>query len=410
MSATTTDAPAESGRQDGVPARSIALLAFAAFVSGATIRVADPLLPQIGRDFGVTTGAASVVVTAFAVSYGLLQMFFGPIGDRFGKYRTAACATLLSAIGTAACAWVGTLESLTAARLVAGGTAAAIIPMSMAWIGDTVPYAERQAVLARFLSGQILGVVFGQAAGGMLGEHLGWRNVFLVLAAFYVVAGTALLVEMARDASARTRAAAAPEARRGVKETVLHSAALLRRPWVRVVLLTVFLEGIAVFGTFAFVASDLQHRFGLGAAQSGLMVAAYGFGGLFYAAAAPWLVARLGERGLVRGGGLVLMLAYGTLALMGDVWMAPFAAALAGLGFYMLHNTLQMNATQMAPEARGVAVALFASCLFMGQTVGAAGLAGVFDRFHGLPIFAGAAVMLPLLAFWFAHRLKRRGG
>ena len=85
---------------------------------------------------------------------------------------------------------------------------------------------------------------------------------------------------------------------------------------------------------------------------------------------------------------------------------AVLLGGLAGLGFYMLHNTLQMNATQMAPEARGVAVSLFASFLFIGQTVGSAGLAGVFDRTHGAPIFAGAAVVLPLLAFWFAHKLK----
>lgn len=408
MSVTTVAAPSNSGRER-IPTRSIALLAVAAFVSGATIRVADPLLPQIGHDFGVTTGAASIVVTAFAISYGLLQMFFGPIGDRFGKYRTAAVMTLLSAVGTAACAFVGSLDSLTVARLVSGATAAAIIPMSMAWIGDTIPYDERQAVLARFLTGQILGVIFGQAAGGILGELLGWRNVFLVIAACYVLAGGALLIEIARDRSGRTRTAASPDAARGLKATLVHSASLFRRPWVRVVLFVVFVEGIAVFGTFAFVASHLQHRFGLGVAQSGLMVAAYGFGGLFYAAAAPWLVARLGQRGLVRGGGLVLMASYATLALMAEAWIAPFAAAFTGLGFYMLHNTLQMNATQMAPEARGVAVSLFASFLFVGQTVGSAGLAGIFDRYHGAPIFAGAAVALPLLAFWFAQKLKHHG-
>jgi predicted MFS family arabinose efflux permease len=44
----------------------------------------------------------------------------------------------------------------------------------------------------------------------------------------------------------------------------------------------------------------------------------------------------------------------------------------SGLGFYMLHNTLQINATQMAPERRGAAVAAFAASYFIGQSVGIA--------------------------------------
>ena len=49
-----------------------------------------------------------------------------------------------------------------------------------------------------------------------------------------------------------------------------------------------------------------------------------------------------------------------------------FAITAIGLGFYMLHNTLQTNATQMTPEARGTAVAIFSSALYLGQTLGVA--------------------------------------
>jgi len=52
--------------------------------------------------------------------------------------------------------------------------------------------------------------------------------------------------------------------------------------------------------------------------------------------------------------------------------LAALAVLVMGTGFYMLHNTLQTNATQMAPEKRGTAVSQFAFCLFVGQSVGAA--------------------------------------
>ena len=68
------------------------------------------------------------------------------------------------------------------------------------------------------------------------------------------------------------------------------------------------------------------------------------------------LVDRFGQTGLATGGGVLLALAYVTLAFEPRYWIAPFAIVAIGLGFYMLHNTLQTNATQMTPEARGTAV------------------------------------------------------
>jgi MFS transporter, YNFM family, putative membrane transport protein len=50
--------------------------------------------------------------------------------------------------------------------------------------------------------------------------------------------------------------------------------------------------------------------------------------------------------------------------------LATASAFAAGLGFYMMHSTLQINATQMAPAVRGTAMAVFAGCLFLGQSVG----------------------------------------
>jgi predicted MFS family arabinose efflux permease len=78
-----------------------------------------------------------------------------------------------------------------------------------------------------------------------------------------------------------------------------------------------------------------------------------------------------------------------------------------GLGFYMLHNTLQTNATQMTPQARGTAVAIFSSAIFVGQTVGVGTGALVIDRLGAVPLFVGAAITIPVLAIWFARELRR---
>jgi predicted MFS family arabinose efflux permease len=120
------------------------------------------------------------------------------------------------------------------------------------------------------------------------------------------------------------------------------------------------------------------------------------------------LVGRLGQTGLAVVGGIMLGVAYLVLAIEPAWWSAPIAVCGVGLGFYMLHNTLQTNATQMTPQARGTAVALFSSALYLGQTAGVAGASQVVDRFGAAPIFAVAAVALIAMGFWFARLLRQR--
>ena len=96
------------------------------------------------------------------------------------------------------------------------------------------------------------------------------------------------------------------------------------------------------------------------------------------------------------------------LAVQPAWWLAPFAVTAIGLGFYMLHNTLQTVATQMTPEARGTAVAIFSSALYLGQALGVAAGALVVDRLTAAPLFVAAAIGLFLLGWWFARALRRR--
>jgi MFS transporter, YNFM family, putative membrane transport protein len=118
-------------------------------------------------------------------------------------------------------------------------------------------------------------------------------------------------------------------------------------------------------------------------------------------------VSRLGQVGLATGGGFVISTGYLTLATTSVWWLAPAATVAIGLGFYMLHNTLQTNATQMTPQARGTAVAIFSSAIFIGQTTGVFIGSLLIDRTGAAPLFAGSAIALPLLALWFGQELHR---
>lgn len=396
-----TQTVVEPSRSHG---RTLVLLSLAAFASAANLRVCDSLLPQIAGQFGVTVGSAAMVVTAFAISYGFAQIVVGPLGDARGKIFMVAMGSIWAGVWSAVCATAPDLGPLIFLRLLAGAGAAAVIPIAIAWVGDVVPYDQRQPVLARFLSGQIMGIVFGQAAGGVLGDAVGWRGTMLIVGALHFVAGGLLWRDMRRN-----RGEAAPvtgEAR--WRQSAVSAARTLRSPWVRTMLATVFLEGFAMFGAFAFVGAELHLRFGISLAAAGLMLAVMGIGAMLYVLSASYLVRRLQQTGLVRWGSLLIALGYVTLAVMPAVWFAIPGIIAVGLGFYMFHNTLQTNATQMAPEARGLAMSLFAFTLFVSQSVGVAVAAPVMDRYGARPIFLVAAIILVADAFWFRRRLAAR--
>lgn len=382
--------------------RAIVFLAIAAFASQSMVRVTDSLLPQIAADMGVTVGAAAIVVTAYALAHGSVQLVIGPVGDRFGKYSCVTIAAGIATVLVALCGLAGSLSTLVAARLACGLAAGWIIPLGMAFLGDVIPYKRRQQVLGQFLSGQILGQLFGQAAGGILGDLFGWRRVFFLLAGLFAIATAALIVQLIRNPITHAAHASATRSQGFIAD---YSAVLSTR-WARIVILAAFLESGLMFGAFAFVGADLHLRFGLNFTLIGLFVGTFAIGGLIYSLSVTYLIGRLSQIGLTTAGGIVLALAYTALAVEPYWWLTPLAVTGIGFGFYMLHNTLQTNATQMTPEARGTAVAIFSAALYLGQTAGVAAAAFVFDRYSGVPVFLAAGLLLLVLALWFARRLK----
>jgi MFS transporter, YNFM family, putative membrane transport protein len=381
--------------------RAIALLAVAGFASQAQVRVMDSLLPQIAADLHTTVGLAAMVVTAYAVTHGSVQLVIGPLADRFGKYRTVALTCAIGAVLVAICGTVSTLPQLALARLATGAAAGWVIPISMAYVGDVVPHDRLQQILGRFISGQILGQLFGQAAGGVLGDLLGWRNVFFVLAGLFALSAAGLVAELTVNPQTRTSGT------HSAKGFMDGYSAVLSNPFARVVIAAGFIEGALAWGAFAYIGAYLHLGFGLSFSLVGGIVACFGLGGLVFAGLVKLFVYRLGQTGLAIGGGLVLAAAYTVLGIASVWWLAPVATTAIGLGFYMLHNTLQTNATQMTPQARGTAVGLFSSALYVGQTAGVAVGALIIDRAGAKPLFLVAAVGLPVLAVWFVRELKR---
>jgi len=171
----------------------------------------------------------------------------------------------------------------------------------------------------------------------------------------------------------------------------------------------VFLEGMFMFGAFAFIATHLHRHYGISLTFAGSIVMLYGVGGIVFAVLSRTLVQRLGEVGLALIGGLMICATLAAIATIAAWPLAALATVVLGMGFYMLHNTLQTNATQMAPERRGTAVTQFAASLFIGQSVGVA-LAGLLAEAVDTDavLLAGGAGVLAVAAGFAWLRNSRK--
>jgi predicted MFS family arabinose efflux permease len=270
------------------------------------------------------------------------------------------------------------------------------MPLTLAAVGDAVPMAGRQVALSRLVAFAIGGQLTGGALAGAFADSLGWRGVLLVCG-IAALAGSALLFTGLRDAPPEPTGRFDPIRAFGRYRMILGMPAARQLYWA------VAIEGVLVFGCFPWFAPMLAGQGMGGTAEAGLAVALFGGGGVIYAFGARRLLAGLGQRRMVLlGGGMSLLGLWGfALAPAAAGFIA--AALVLGLGFYMLHNSIQTRVTEVAPEARGSAVALHAFSFYAGQAAGPilVGEAGLALGFPAALLAAG--IGMALLGVWLGR-------
>lgn len=379
-----------------------------------SMRIADPMLPDLARSFGGAPTDMAGVAIYFSLAYASLILIQGPLGDRLGKLQIIQWSCMVAAAASLACALAPDLATLNAFRFINGAACAGLIPLSLAWIGDKVPLERRQQTLARFASAAIFGLILGQICGGIMTDTVGWRWAFVPPALAYLTAGAALLSRRKEAPQGAAGGLPPPGLGDTIRQTMGHYRLLFINPWARIVMLCVSLEGALYFSAVAFIPSYLHQSTGIALWRAGLIVGFIGIGGLVFSAASKPIVSRFGLIGGARlGGGLCaagLMTVIAGVLLSGPAgWsLVCFGCGIIGFGFTMLHNTLQTHGTQMLPQARGTAIAGFVMGLFSGQAAGVALTAQVIPH-AGYDITLGALGLgLALLGLVYASKLKAR--
>jgi predicted MFS family arabinose efflux permease len=252
---------------------------------------------------------------------------------------------------------------LVAMRVVAGCVAGGLFPIALAFIGDLVPVRERQVAIGRLLAVGLTGNLLGTSIAGVIGDLASWRGVFAVFGLF------ALIITVIAFVALRGRESAKPTPF-SLAAVMAGFRSVFADPRAKVCFGSVFLEGIFIQGLFPYVALLLLANGEARASIAGLVIAAFGLGGVVYSLSVSVLVARIAQRHLMIIGGTLAAIALLFIAPNPPWFVQAAIFALLGFGFYLLHGSIHVHVTELSQTARGAAASLHSSTFFIGQALG----------------------------------------
>lgn len=379
--------------------RVITIIAFVSFAGALFTRSVDPIIPQIADSLGTDAATAALLSTAYALPYAIVQPLLGLLADMFNKARLMMICLAVVAAATIAGALVTSFPLMVASRAVTGMGSGGLVPIAFAILGDLVPVNQRQVAMGRLLFAIMSGNLLGATAAGFIGDLFGWRAVFTVMA----VLGFAIL------AIAIPGLRGVGQRGGGFDVAVMRSnySAIFSNRLAKICFGAVAVEGALMYGVFPHLAALFHDMGETRASIPGLVIGGFALGGVLYSLRVSLLLRTFGETWMMRIGGSLMGLTVGFIALRAP-WQADIVDfAILGLGFYMLHGVIQIYASELAPAARGSAMALHSFFYFLGQAAGPAIYTLGFGTAGVTLTLVVSGVLLVLNGLVAAHYLRR---
>jgi len=371
------------------------------FASTLFTRAVDPVIPQIAADLKVDAKTAALLSTAYTFPYALVQPLLGSIGDIFGKTRLMNVSLLIVALTALVSAVVTDFQLLVAMRIAAGLVAGGVFPAAMALVGDLVPVNQRQVAIGRILAIGLTGNLLGASISGVIGDLFGWRGIFVVLGLFGLIVAIVAFFAFRNIAIPKPgpfRFAAIPAGFRSV----------FADPRAKVCFTAVFIEAIFIHGLFPYVAILLIASGETSSSIAGIVIAAFGLGGVLYSVSVPVLVANIRENSLMIIGGTLAATSLAIIALNFPWYVQAGIFALFGFGFYLLHGSIQVHVTELSQTARGVAASLHSCFFYLGQAMGPVVYGFGFAHVGEDASLLTGAVLVLMVGFACASLLRHR--
>ncbi|HEY9066769.1 MAG TPA: MFS transporter [Burkholderiaceae bacterium] len=377
------------------PGLALFALALASFGIGTTEFVIMGLLPDVARDLDATIPQAGLLVSGYALSVAFGSPFLAIATARMDRRRALLVLMAVFTLGNALCALAPNYALLMVARVVTALCHGAFFGLGSVVAATLVEPAKRGRAIAAMFAGLTVANVLGVPFGTAVGEAMGWRPTFWIVAAFGVLAAAALYRWLPR----RLPGAAVAFAR--------EARSLANRQVVLAMAISV-LASASLFSSFTYIAPLLQTVTGLPQRGVTWMLLLFGVG----LTLGNVVGGRLGDWKLMPSVIAVLALLLPTLALFTVTSTAAWPAAATifvwGVLVFALVSPLQMRVVNEAAHAPNLASTLNQGAFNFGNATGAwlGGLALTHHvDYRELPWVSAAIALAALGLAALSHRI-----
>lgn len=381
----------------GLP-RALWALMMGNFVIGTGVMVVPGTLNDISTSLGVSIPQAGQLITAAAILMGLGAPTFATLVAGWDRRRLLSLSMVWYAVLMAICAFAPTYGTLLPLRVLAVISPAIFTPQAAASVGLLVTPAQRGRAITFVFLGWSVASVMGLPLSAWIGNVLGWRWAFGLVAAMALLSAAWVWRDMPNG---------------------IRPAALSRQAWGRTLgspplMMAVgvtLLMSLGQFVLFSYFAPYFVQTLGLGGGALSLMFLWFGAFGLAGNVAVSRWIDHIGpaRAALMMIGAMALSLLLWPLGRLG-IWQQALVIVPWAIGCFAANSAQQARLVHLSPELAPATVALNTSAMYAGQGLGAA-IGGVMIA-QGLMLRlneVGLLIMLLAMALsvWTEWRQKR---
>jgi predicted MFS family arabinose efflux permease len=357
----TPSQPAEPQASGGISVLTV--IALCTFTASLSTRSLDPVLPNIASELSITVATAAGLSAGTALTFALVQPVLGATADIIGKARLMMICLVILGLANIIGSFATSYPLLLVTRILCGIGAGGTFPVAMSLTGDLVPLKDRQLALSRNLMGSMSGNLLGASFSGVIGDLIGWRPVLVILGVLVLCGAAMVFTGFRRSVGVPGGPVELAALRKGYAE-------IFSNPNAAICYSAVFVEGVCILGLFPYLAAFLVQLGEPRLSIAGVVIAGFAIGGLFYTLSVSRLLSRLGVHAMMMTGAAIIASQLAIIGL-GPPWQVQLVnMVLMGWGFYMLHGSIQVFATELSVNARATAFSLHSFFFFLGQSAG----------------------------------------
>ncbi|MES5846617.1 MULTISPECIES: MFS transporter [unclassified Bacillus cereus group] len=349
----------------------IRILAIVAFFVGLDSLLVAPLLPVITETISIPDGSGGLLITIYALCYGITAPVFGTMSDRVGRKRMIIIGFAIFSISTFCTGLAKSFEILLLFRGLTGLSGAMIMPSIFALVGDKVTYESRGKAMGTIMGAMVGSTVIGVPIGAFLSEVGNWQWTFYSIGLLTLFL-TLLINHILRNEKERedvhvslTKTVDAP-----LKMTVVNISVLFA-------LLATFLWTIGLHGMFSYIGIYYGDNFGLSVGEIGIVIFLAGVGSVAGNILGGKLADKIGKKNVIVIASIVSSISVMLFSLStGNLVIAIIVHIIWSLFIGFGQASLTALISELKPAVRGTVMALNSSAMYIGMTI-ASGIASL---------------------------------